>query len=114
LSLIEDIRCAEKDVMEVQERLLRVGNKDDWIELKPWNVENYSLLCPRMFAFNTNEQKGGMYLHFFFNTFLLSKNVNFKLDASNDNIVKKSVYGIHSEMRRLRLGLNKERRMLVY
>ncbi|KAL5241986.1 hypothetical protein ACI65C_009396 [Semiaphis heraclei] len=61
LSLIEDIRRAEKDVMEVQERLLRVGDKG----------------------------------------------------ASNDDIsVRKKVYGIHSEMRRLRLGLNKERRML--
>ncbi|KAL4144047.1 hypothetical protein QTP88_006281 [Uroleucon formosanum] len=60
LSLIEDIRCAEKDVMEVQERLLRVDDKGDWIELRPKNVENYSLLCPRMFIFNANEQKGGV------------------------------------------------------
>ncbi|XP_060879182.1 uncharacterized protein LOC132951388 [Metopolophium dirhodum] len=58
LSLIEDIRCAEKDVMEVQERLLRVDDKGDWIELKPRNVENYSLLCPRMFVFNANGKKG--------------------------------------------------------
>jgi len=40
--------------------------------------------------------------------------VHFKLGASNDDIVvKKKVYGIHGEMRLLRLGLNKERRMLV-
>lgn len=65
LSLIEDIRSAEKDVMEVQERLLKVGNKGDWIKLKPWNVENYSLLCPRMFALNADEQNEGMHLHFF-------------------------------------------------
>jgi len=36
------------------------------------------------------------------------------LGASNDDIsAGKKVYGIHGEMRRLRLGLNKERRMLV-
>ncbi|XP_025205925.1 uncharacterized protein LOC112602183 [Melanaphis sacchari] len=91
LSLIEDIRCAEKDLMEVQERLLRVDNKDDWIELKPWNVKNYTLLCPRMFAFNAEKKKESV---------------------SSKKIVKKNVYGIYSEMRRLRLGLNKERRML--
>lgn len=65
MSLIEDIRCAEKDVMEVQERLLKVGDKGDWIQLKPWNVESYSLLCPRIFVFDANEQTGGVYLGFF-------------------------------------------------
>lgn len=42
---MEDIRCAEKDVMDVQERLLKASNQlKNQIELKPWNIENYSLL----------------------------------------------------------------------
>lgn len=62
--MIEEIRRAEKDVMEVQERLLRTGDKRsaDQIELNPWNVEKYSLLCPRMFVNNANEEKEGEYI----------------------------------------------------
>lgn len=46
---MEDIRCAEKDVMEVQERLLKAGIKENHqIKLNLWNVENYSLFqCPQ-------------------------------------------------------------------
>jgi hypothetical protein len=57
LSLIEDIRRAEKDVMEVQELLLRMDDKGGSYGLKSWNVENYFLLCPRTFVKNTNEKK---------------------------------------------------------
>lgn len=55
LSLIEQIRCAEKDVMDVQERLLMAGDQKNQIELKPWNIENYSLLHLGMFDDNNGD-----------------------------------------------------------
>lgn len=52
LSLVEDIRHAEKDVMEVQERILTEDDKGPGgsFGLKPRNVNNYFLLCPQMFT----------------------------------------------------------------
>lgn len=57
LSLIEDIRRAEADVMEVEERILKADNLEGVLELRPWNVENYSLLHPEMFGDNSNVKK---------------------------------------------------------
>lgn len=61
LSLIEDIRNAEKDVMEVQERILIANEHLDRIDLRQRDVENYSLLCPRVIFddYGTNVRKGG-------------------------------------------------------
>lgn len=57
--MIEDIRRAEKDVMEIQERALRADYKEDRLELAPWNVhDHYSLLCPRTFGL-VDESKDG-------------------------------------------------------
>lgn len=64
LSLIENIRRAEKDVMEVQERLLRLDDKGGSFGLAPWNVEHYSLLCPRMFIKKADQEKESEWILF--------------------------------------------------
>jgi len=57
--LIEDIRRAEKDVMEVQERLLKATSDSEGrqIELEPRNIEYYSLLNPPAGGNNSKNEK---------------------------------------------------------
>lgn len=102
----------------MQECLLRAGNQKNQIELKPWNVENYSLLDLGMFDNNNTDYIKESEL--FINDFLMYFcKVSYQLyyvrfaTLIDNNAIKKNVYGIHGELRRVRLCLNNQRPKLV-
>lgn len=122
MSLIEEIRRAEKDVMEARERLLRTDDRGPAYRIgsNPTR-EKYSLFCPRTFVDNANEGKKGEYT--ICRVRACPVVILFKSGARNDDDddgkgsdgdgggsdQRPRVYGIHGELRRLRLRLNRER-----